>query len=244
MPFRIKKIEHYRKTGELSSGLLLDATLATEDAKHNWQNRSPDIVEIEKLYLADYQKVMAEQNAIHLKAKEFEFKHWMGFCDTDVAELLQMYQDYSSYRWNREDILQEDFWQNLWNPSPSCYRTGSYQDEIFLWEEFFARRNRPALQQTMEAQNYWGSAELSHVKVTMGSSAGRVLLSIQDRFGGNHPESKHGGAWISLIFDESAVWPRGGVQGLCATKDEALGLLQTIIDNMPLLQPNPNLAIC
>ena len=68
-------------------------------------------------------------------------------------------------------------------------------------------------------------------KALMWGSAGRVLLTLSDV----KPKGigKFGGAWITLIFDDSADYARGGIQGLCATKGEALALLQVAIDNLP-----------
>lgn len=76
-------------------------------------------------------------------------------------------------------------------------------------------------------------------EILMLSSAGRVLLTIQDA----KPQGKFNGAWITLVFDETADYPRGGVQGQCGTKDELLALLKASSDNLPELKPRPNLSL-
>jgi hypothetical protein len=76
-------------------------------------------------------------------------------------------------------------------------------------------------------------------KALLWGSAGRVLLTIQDI-------ERHGlfnGAWVTLIFDETAKEPRGGVQGLCATRDEAVDILRAATDGMPALSPDSNVTI-
>ena len=69
-------------------------------------------------------------------------------------------------------------------------------------------------------------------------SAGRVLLTIKDKYPVGHPDGKYGGAWVTLIFDESSKETRGGVQGMCATKQEALALIAAATERMPSLLPD------
>ena len=87
-------------------------------------------------------------------------------------------------------------------------------------------------------RKYWNdSTERGHGattedwKILMSGAAGRVLITLQDTK--PQGQGKFGGAWITLIFDDSADYARGGIQGMCATKEEALGLIQAAIDNLP-----------
>jgi len=75
----------------------------------------------------------------------------------------------------------------------------------------------------------------THTRPCSGA-AGRVLLTLQDRYPQGNPQSKFGGAWITLIFDETADHCRDGVQGYCATFEEAMGLLNAAFDNFPALK--------
>lgn len=84
-------------------------------------------------------------------------------------------------------------------------------------------------------RKYWNdSSARGHSFVTedwkalMWGSAGRVLITIQD----TKLKGKYGGAYVSLIFDDSADYARGGIQGICATREEGLGLVQAAIDGL------------
>ena len=237
MAYRISQVEAYRKTAEISSSLAIDATLALCHEKYNWRGIIPECEEIDRLYIEDYRRVCNDLNAMQAKMKEFEFKHWMGFADEDVAHLLQEYEAFNSCAWDGKNPEREDYLRKLWNPG------FDEENRFALWEPYFSRRVRTPLQKSIDDINGWGSAELPGMTVKLGSTAGRVLLTLQDRHPQGHPESKYGGAWISLIFDETAKWPRGGIQGQCATRDEAVGLIQAVIDEMPILKHDKTLAI-
>ena len=228
-------LKKYRETGEISSGLSRDAAMAVHSAERSWQGIRSDYVEIEKLYIDDYRKIANEVHEVHLKMKVFEFKHWMGFCDADVAELLQLYCEWESHFWDGSNPSRETMMRNLWDPWG--------EEEKKIWNPYFSRRVREPLQKTMDTYNGWGSAETTKMKVMLGASAGRVLLTLQDRFAQHHPESIYGGAWISLIFDESSPNPRGGIQGHCATKNEAVALIQSVIDDMPTLKHDSGISM-
>jgi len=228
-------LQNYRENGEISSSLSLDATLAICHSESNWNGIRPEYAELERLHIDTYRRIHDDLEQIQLKMKEFEFKRWMGFCDKDVADLLKGYQAWANHHWNGSDPVYENWLRNFWTPQDA--------GELKLWEPYFARRDKIPLQKSMEEFNSWGSATPDKMKVSMGASAGRVLLTLRDRYAQDHPESIYGGAWISLIFDESALNPRGGTQGQCATKDEAIGLIQAVIDAMPKLEHNSDLRI-
>jgi hypothetical protein len=74
--------------------------------------------------------------------------------------------------------------------------------------------------------------------VLMWVAAGRVLVTIRDT-----EQRKFNGAWITLIFDETSNYPRGGVQGQCGTKDELLSILEVSSKEMPELNPDENVSL-
>lgn len=78
-------------------------------------------------------------------------------------------------------------------------------------------------------------------KVLMWGSAGRVLLTFQDAK--PQGKGKFGGAHVTLIFDETADYARGGVQGICATKEEALGLIQVAINGLGDMTPDKDVTL-
>ncbi len=80
-------------------------------------------------------------------------------------------------------------------------------------------------------------------RALLWGSAGRVLLTLQDLHGVDHPDSKFGGAHITLIFDETANYARGGIQSLCATKEEALKLVKAATENFPVLAPDSEVSV-
>lgn len=69
-------------------------------------------------------------------------------------------------------------------------------------------------------------------------SAGRVALTLQGTAKG-----KFGGAFVSLIFDETSETARGGIQGYCATFDVAEALLETAMLAFPKMKPNRNVSM-
>ncbi len=86
------------------------------------------------------------------------------------------------------------------------------------------------------------SAQTETTKVLLWGSAGRVLLTLQDRYPAGNKKSKFNGAWITLIFDESADYCRGGVQGYCATVEEAIGLIASV-HPLPEVKPDNKVSL-
>lgn len=76
------------------------------------------------------------------------------------------------------------------------------------------------------------------VKVLMWGSAGRVLLTIQDKVVLGSRTFR--GAWITLIFSEDSTTARGGVQGQAGTLAEILGLLEESSRAMPKMKMQPD----
>lgn len=64
------------------------------------------------------------------------------------------------------------------------------------------------------------------LKVLLWGSAGRVLLTLQDKFGQGNPRAAYDGAHLTLIFEEGARQANGGVHSLCGTEKECLAILR------------------
>ncbi|MHA2280028.1 MAG: hypothetical protein ACXAC5_04010 [Promethearchaeota archaeon] len=84
------------------------------------------------------------------------------------------------------------------------------------------------------------SGQTDDFKVAAMATAGRLLITISDTKGPG--KGKFGGAWISLIGEDGNPG-RMGVQGLCATEEEALGLLDTAIEQLPEMKNADDLSI-
>lgn len=252
--YSTEHIEAYQKTGEISSKLSLDACLAVLHSENNWDRIFQPYADHERKWFHVYRRVADETNEIQLKMKEFEFKHWMGFCDEDVKELLDLYQKREKFDWKNASESDAKFMRELWDPFDySCKGKQTWKK---YWLKYHKRRSRKPLQalngefcstdtDVLErlARLDEDNSIIDKMKILMGGSAGRVLITMQDRFAQNNPESKYGGAWVTLIFDESAEWPRGGVQGHCGTKDEIVRLIQDCIDHMPTLTKDSSIRI-
>jgi hypothetical protein len=249
------KIQEYLKSGEISSKLSLDASLAVIHANSNWDRIVPAYAEMGRKWIHVYREVAASMAEVQLKMKEFEFKHWMGFCDEDVKELVELYREHENFDWKSATEERRQFMRDLWDPM-------DFDDKKPLWKKHWLKYHKRRVRKPLQAlKGEFCStdgdvlerlarldgdtrAAMESLKVMTGGSAGRVLLTIEDRYPQGDPKSIYGGAHITLIFDESAQWPRGGVQGHCATKDEAIRLIQACIDYMPSLFADKTLRIC
>ena len=242
--YKTEKLQKYIETGEIGSGLSLDATLSMSNAEHGWNRIVPAYAKFSQKWIKVYARIHTEIEDIFNKGKEFEFKHWMGFCPKDVEDLLVLRRQWDHFDWENATEEEGNTIRDFWNPhphGPEDREGGAYWRKN--WQPYIDRRDKQPLQETLAEHHSFLSAELPKMKVMLGGSAGRVLLTLQDRFAQGHAEGIYGGAWVSLIFDEDSEYPRGGVQGQCATRDEAVGLIQAVIDNMPVLKPNNNIGI-
>jgi hypothetical protein len=238
--YHTEKLNKYRQTGEIGSGLSLHATMAVSHMKSNWERVRPEWAAFERSHIDICVRVAEAVEDMCRKAKEFEFKHWMGFCDKDVAELLRLRHQWDCFDWEHGSEEEKEKLRALWDPQPNSLNDESYWKPA--WQKYLDRRNKKPLKDTCLELSPC-SATTDHYKVMMMSTGGRVLITVQDRYAQEHKKSKFGGAWISMIFDESAGWPRGGVQGHCATRDEGVGLIQALIDDMPKMKPDKNIGI-
>ena len=83
------------------------------------------------------------------------------------------------------------------------------------------------------------SGETPDFKVLVMSMGGRCMITIQDTL----PKGKFGGAMITLIASDGDVASRLGVQGICATKEEAIGLLWHAVYKLPELKDDNKVRI-
>jgi hypothetical protein len=98
----------------------------------------------------------------------------------------------------------------------------------------------------VEAKTSGMSGDGVGFKVMLLGTAGRLLITIQDRWKQGHSASKYGGGWISVITsdDEEGGNPgRMGIQGLCATKEEAVALLTDAAERCPLMMEDQEVSI-
>jgi hypothetical protein len=66
-------------------------------------------------------------------------------------------------------------------------------------------------------------------KVMVLSSAGRTLVTIQDRYKNGHKKSRYNGAWVTLIQSEDSDRTKAGIQGICGTEEEIVSILRDFI---------------
>jgi hypothetical protein len=81
------------------------------------------------------------------------------------------------------------------------------------------------------------SGETDTYKALLWGSAGRVLLTLQDR----ERPGKFGGAWVTLIFAEGDP-AKNGVHGYCGTFEEVMDLLSEATENFPEMKPNSDVS--
>ena len=232
---RKDNIQRYLDTGDIGSRIMTHAGLAMSCADTGWSGRRrPAVDKFEQKWIDVYAEINSAVNAIAFKGKEWELTYWMGFCPEDVKALLKLRREWNHFDWENETEGRKKFLRSLWNPD--------YEDEKWRkgWQPYIDRRDKEPL-----CENYEGavSAETKHTKIMMGASAGRVLLTIRDRYNKGDPEGIYGGAWVTLIFDQDSPYPRGGFQGLCASREEGLGLLQEAIDYAPTLVRDDEISI-
>ena len=222
-------LKRYLDTEDIGSFIMMDATMAMSRAERGWDNdKRPDVAIFEQKWIHVYAKVNTDVADIAFKGKEWEFTHWMGFCPEDVKELLKLKHEWNHLDWENTPEERQTFMRDLWDPQPI-----GDDDYLKHWQPYFDRRVGNPLCETHDWNHFSGVTE--KVKIMLGSSAGRVLLTIQDRYKHGDPKCSFDGAMVTLIFDGTSKNPRGGLQSLCAKRDEALGLIQDAIDNMPKL---------
>jgi hypothetical protein len=88
-------------------------------------------------------------------------------------------------------------------------------------------------------------ATVGEMDVLLWGSAGRVLMTFQDKRNVDDPLARYNGANITLIFDETSPTARGGIQSIVATVEEATALLNDAIAHfsVDLLRANDDVTV-
>lgn len=233
---KLATINRYLERRDIGKFIMLDAGLAMSSAKDGWaRDRRPAVGRFEQKYIHIYAEVNDAVNAIALKGKEWELTHWMGFAPDDVKELLKLRQEWDDLVWEDADKERREMLRDLWGGD--CLS----EDYLKPWQPYFDRRTKKALVETHDRDSFSGETE--RAKIMIGGSAGRVLLTIQDLYKHGDPKASFDGGMVTLIFDGTSKVPRGGVQSLCCTRDEGLGLVQEAIDHMPTLVEDQEIFI-
>jgi len=217
-----ERVEEFEKTKELRSRLMLDAALAMQHESYgdDFANVRPEIASFYRENIEVLRKVSDATERVRLVAKRFELMKWFGLSEKVANELVGYYREWGPSGENVSrvtDVKRRLFLRKLFVSPP-------LEDLPEPWRVFMEGRNPQNLQRL--AANSGGlSAEVGSMKAMMLSTAGRTLLTCQDNGSG-----KFGGAWVTLIFDETSEYPRGGIQGFCATENEAVCLLYNAIE--------------
>ena len=225
-----ENIRRYLESGrEIGKFIMMDAALAMSSAKRGWENeKRPEVGRYEQRRIHIYAEINSAVNAIGRKIREWEYTHWMGFHPDDVQKLLKLREEWDNFDWRRETYEAKARAEDLRALFDPPYHK---EDRLASWAPYFERRVKEPLQKVFAYNSFTGKTDKA--KFLAGGSAGRYLVTVQDHYGKDDERNSFGGAWISMIFDETAEWPRGGLQSLCATREEGLGLVQEAIDNMP-----------
>ncbi len=162
-----------------------------------------------------------ERNDEYATSKEITTSLWMD-CSLDL------------HRLERDRILKpEDALVDSMDRS-DIMRTMKALDELI--GEFRRRHWMGGLCDRVYKARAGLSGQTKDFKVLIMCSAGRCLITIQD----TKPKGKgkFGGAQITLITADGDVAAKLGVQGICATKEEAIGLLWHAVYKLPKLKPD------
>ena len=209
-------LQEYIKTGEIRSHLSMKASMVMSDASRDWKGARAGLAGFERRWLEVYALVYADITAIQFAAKEFEFRHWMGFCDEDVEQLMQEYRQWTFFDWERASKEAGDAMRDKWNPHPKGikdYDKDQYWREH--WQQHIDRRDKKPLQEIYKESpsflsnhkggildrlvqavskvggNYSDEEAFvaENIDVRLGGSAGRVLLTLQDRVKRDDPKN-------------------------------------------------------
>lgn len=248
MTVDINRLREYVETGEIRTGLLTEVSIAMVHLESAIENNGKPQRQFSSAYapwIPVISMIHADIQAISLAAKRFELRHWTGLNENDTKFLMSSYRkwSYSPYRYLSEE--EKTQLRGLWNPDPTR--------RADAWKPFLGRRRQDNIQETYNSQNSRylkangtvldqvaaTSEEAAfvhkHIKINIGSMAGRVCMEFEDRIDRKSEDNVFDGARVTLIFDETSDNPRGGIQGLAATRDEAVGMLEAVTKWMPTL---------
>lgn len=157
-----------------------------------------------------------------------------GRVNTTLSREAALYNYHAHERFSfdglREDI--QENWQATSTQLEAIYKVSELvQAKV---REFEIRNWFPTVKRLWDDASGPLSGENEAVNVKVWGSAGRVLITVQK------PGTGDGEPHVTMIFDESADYPRAGIQGYYGTQDEALELMEGAINHFPTLQRDDN----
>lgn len=187
--------------GNLTTSLVMDAQSATAciDGTRDKSRYRAGLVRLWTKHIDVYREVMRQFNEVYMAARFAEIAVWFGRPDRADADTVKASQEWS------QQYVDRYFLEKEGKPVPSFgLELGEKSVKAYYEKSDTA------------AHSYYAE----DFKVLMMGSAGRVLTTISDNKG-----SKFGGANITLIYDETSDYPRGGIQSHVGTHKELLGLI-------------------
>lgn len=160
---------------------------------------------------------------------EATFYH-IRFVENEGRNLDRIRKEFVDFAIKHKDTLIDIYAQS--EEIRKCAKDWEYKIWLGQLQEFY--RNT-------DIRGFRGDGE--GFTVLLWGCAGRVLVTIQDALAFDNPDAEFGGANITLIFDETSKEARGGVQSLCATKDEALALLKASSENFPKMYSDEDVGV-
>jgi hypothetical protein len=119
-------------------------------------------------------------------------------------------------------------------------RTQKAMDELI--GEFRRRHWMGGLCKRIEHSTYRGlSGKTRDFEVLTYAMAGRVMITIKDRK--PKGKGKFGGGMVTLITADGDITARLNIQGICATAEEAIGLLWHATYHLPVLKVDKKVSI-
>jgi hypothetical protein len=200
-----EKIKDWGLKGELSSGLCMDAQSAVmhiDEFKDTSRCRA-EYVEMWERHIGIYREVHRQIHEVYSEARKAEIAVWFGRPDLATDETVKASHEWSQ-RWHDRYQLEKEG-----KLVPTLFDIGSKAVKTYYEKSPSAGHSYYCLD----------------FKILMLGTAGRLLTTISDTRPQEHPQSKFGGAHITLIFDETSKDPRGGVQSHVGTQKELLDLI-------------------
>jgi hypothetical protein len=219
-----ERVAKWQENRELSSGLVSDALSATM-----YVDEYKDTSRLQRCYallferhIAVYREVMADYNEVDEACQLAEIAVWFGRPDRANMETKRAAREFGN-QWHDRYLLQkEGKTVPKFDLTPGPLATKTYYEKS------------PSASHSYTHADY---------KIMMCGSAGRVLVTIQDSRKQSDPESKFGGAILTVIYDESSDYPRGGIQSHVGTKKELLGLIEAYRSPELNFQPDSDVRI-
>jgi hypothetical protein len=201
-----EKIRDWGLKGELSSGLCMDAQSAVTyiDEFKDTSRLRPDYAEMFMKHIGVYREVHRQITEVYDAARKAEIAVWFGRPDLATDEMVKKSHEWAQ-NWHDRYELE---WAG--KPVPTLFELGPNSVKAYY-------EKSPSAGHSYYCDDF---------KILMLGTAGRLLTTISDTRGQDNPESKFGGAHITLIFDETSKDPRGGVQSHIGTQKELLGLIE------------------